>query len=49
MLDDLIYELKGKISSYRILDTEDPTIIKNTNTDDDIINETNVIVTYYRI
>jgi len=51
MLGDLIYEQKGKISRYRVLDTEDPTIIKTTNTDNDIINGTNVtdIVTYHRI
>jgi hypothetical protein len=51
MLGDLIYEQKGKISRYRVLDTEDSTVIKTTNTDNDIINGTNVIevVTYYRI
>jgi hypothetical protein len=26
MLGDIIYEQKGKISGYRILDREDPTI-----------------------
>ena len=51
MLGYVIYEQKGKISGYRILDTEDPTIIKITNIYNDIINGTNVtdIVTYYRI
>ena len=51
MLGYVINEQKGKISGYRILDTEDPRIIKTTNTHNDIINGTNVtgIVTYYRI
>ncbi len=51
MLDNVIYEQNSKISGYRILDTEDLTRIKTTNTDNDIINGTNVadIVTYYRI
>ena len=26
MLGDIIYEQKGKISGYRVLDTENPTI-----------------------
>jgi len=49
MLGNVIYEQNDKISGYRIL--EDPTIIKTTNTHNDIINETNEteIVTYYRI
>ncbi|HEX7257878.1 MAG TPA: hypothetical protein VF242_07445 [Nitrososphaeraceae archaeon] len=49
MLDDLIYEQKGKISGYRVLDKEDLTIIKTTNIDNDIINRTNLIeiVTYH--
>jgi hypothetical protein len=51
MLDDLIYEQKGKISGYGVLDKEDPTIIKTTNTDNNIINGINVteIVTYHRV
>ena len=51
MLGYVIYEQKDKISGYRVLDTEDPRIIKTTNTYNDIINGTNVteIVTYHRI
>ena len=51
MLGNVINEQNGKISGYRVLYTEDPTIIKTTNTDNDIINRTNIteIVTYYRI
>ena len=50
MLGNVIYEQNDKISGYRILDTEDPTMIKTINIDNDIINGTNVteIVTYYR-
>ncbi len=49
MLGNVIYEQNDKISGYRIL--EDPTIIRTSNTYNDIINETNAteIVTYYRI
>ena len=49
MSGDLIYEQMGKKSRYRVLDTEDLTIIKTTNIDNDIINRTNVIeiVTYH--
>ena len=51
MLGNVIYEQNDKKSGYMILDTEDPTLIKTTNTYNDIINVTNVteIVTYYRI
>ena len=51
MVGNVIYEQKGKISRYRVLDTKDTIIIKTTNTDNDIINGTNVteIVIYYRI
>jgi hypothetical protein len=51
MLDNVIYEQNDKKSGYKILDTEDPTLITNTNVYNDIINATNVteIVTYYRI
>ena len=37
MLGDIIYEQKGKISWYRVLDTESPTI-ETTITSTDIIN-----------
>ncbi|MGI0051704.1 MAG: hypothetical protein ACRD8K_08205 [Nitrososphaeraceae archaeon] len=49
MVGNVIYEQKVKISTYSVLDTEDSTIIKTTNTDNDIIYGTNVteIVTYY--
>ena len=48
---NVIYEQKGKISRYTVLDTKDTIIIKTTHTDNDIINGTNVteIVIYYRI
>lgn len=42
MLGDIIYEQKGKISGYRILDTEDPTI-ETTITCMSIINRIEVI------
>jgi hypothetical protein len=48
MLGDIIYEQKGKISGYRVLDTEGPTI-ETTITGTGIINEIEVtdIVTYW--
>ena len=48
MLGDIIYEQKGKISSYRVLDTEGPTI-ETTITGTGIINGIDVtdIVTYW--
>jgi hypothetical protein len=47
MLGDIIYEQKGKISGYRVLDTEGPTI-ETTLTGTGIINgiEVTDIVTY---
>ncbi|MGI0050229.1 MAG: hypothetical protein ACRD8K_00700 [Nitrososphaeraceae archaeon] len=51
MVGNVIYEQKVKLSRYKVLDTEDPTIIKTTNTDNDIIYGTKVteIVTYHII
>ena len=48
MLGELIYEQKGKISGYRVLDTEGPTI-ETTITGTGIINgiEVTYIVTYW--
>ena len=48
MLGEIIYEQKGKISDYRILDTEGPTI-ETTITGTGIINgiEVTDIVTYW--
>jgi hypothetical protein len=48
MLGDIIYEQKGKISGYRVLDTEGPTI-ETTITGTGIINgiEVTDIVTYW--
>jgi hypothetical protein len=48
MLSDIIYEQKGKISGYRVLDTEGPTI-ETTITGTGIINgiEVTDIVTYW--
>ena len=48
MLGELIYEQKGKISGYRVLDTEGPTI-ETTITGTGIINgiEVTDIVTYW--
>jgi hypothetical protein len=42
MVGNVIYEQMVKISRYKVLKTEDPTIIKTTNTDNDIIDGTNV-------
>jgi hypothetical protein len=51
MVGNVIYEQKVKMSRYKVLDTEDPTIIKTTNTDIDILYGTKVteIVTYHII
>ena len=48
MLCDIIYEQKGMISWYRVLDTESPTI-ETTITNTDIINGVEVtdIITYW--